>query len=194
MNSEDYLTRLLPHRLDALAIAVLMLEFRLKWEEPKPMQIFVDGQLQFEGTTTLFTNPTLEVGVLHARALLEFIGLKVNAGQLVQLDPYSRQRDDAAIERLASHAGALPLVTTTDAGAIHPIDPEAAKQALARLIVSAHKGLAHSSATYFSNPMDVREILLALRLTQQLVEKHVYAPLGRQRPPLPVEARARSDA
>lgn len=47
MDAEDCLARLLPHRLDALAIAALLLRFRLKWEEPKPMQILVEGRLQF---------------------------------------------------------------------------------------------------------------------------------------------------
>ena len=191
MDSADYLTRLLPHRLDAVAIAVLMLRFRLKWQEPKPMQIFVEGRLQFEGRTTLFTNPAIEVGVLHARALLEFIGLKVNAGKLIQAAASSRQPDDAAIEKLVSSAGPLPLVTPEEAGAIHPANPEAAKQALARVIAAAHKGLAHSSATYFASPIDAQQTLLALQLTQQLVEHHVYAPLGIERPPWPIEARVR---
>jgi hypothetical protein len=73
LDTEDYLARLLPHRLDAVAIAVLMLKFRLKWEEPRPMQIYVGGSLQFEGRTTMFTNPAIEVGVLHARALLALL-------------------------------------------------------------------------------------------------------------------------
>ena len=191
MDSEDYLTRLLPHRLDALAIAVLMLNFRLKWEEPKAMQIFVEGRLQFEGKTTMFTNPTLEVGVLHARALLEFIGLKVSSGKLIQLPPSARQSNDAAIEKILSPAGRLSLVTPEDAAAIHPGDPEKAKRVLAELITAAHKGLAHSSATYFSSPIESEDVLLALQLTQQLVERFVYLPLGRGRPPIPVEGRAR---
>jgi hypothetical protein len=191
MDIDDYLTRLLPHRLDALAIAVLMLKFRLEWEEPKSMQIFVDGRLQFEGRTTMFTNATLEIGVLHARALLEFIGLKAKDGLLLQIDPKTRQLDDAAIEKVFGQTGALPLVSPEEVGAIHPDDSEAAKRAIAQLIVAAHKGLAHTSASYFSNPMNAQDILLALELTQRLVEKHVYFPLGRQRPPIPVEARAR---
>lgn len=191
MDIEDYLTRLLPHRLDALAIAVLMLKFRLRWEEPKSMQIFVEGQLQFEGRTTMFTNPALEIGVLHARALLEFIGLKAKNGLLLQVNPDKRPPDDAAIEKVPGPTGALPLVSPEDVGAIHPDDSEAARRAIAQLIVAAHKGLAHTSATYFSNPMNAQDILLALELTQRPVEKHVYSPLGRQRPPVPVEARVR---
>ena len=191
MNSEDYLGRLLPHRLDALAIAVLMLKFRMQWEEPKPMQIYVDQKLQFEGMTTMFTNPALEVGVLHARALLEFMGLKAASGVLIQVVPNSRQRDDAAIEKLIGPAGPLPLVTPEEAGAIHKNDPEGARQALAQTIVAGHKGLAHSSATYFSRPVHADSILLALQVTQQLIEHYVYFPLGRQRPQVPIEARQR---
>ena len=192
MDSEDYLTRLLPHRLDALAIAVLMLRFRLKWEEPKSMQILVDGELQFEGTTTMFTNPALEVGVLHGRALLEFIGLKASNGKLIQLSPKrDRKEDDAAIERMLGPDGPLSLVTPEDADAILPGDEGTAKRLLADLITAAHKGVAHSSATYFANPMDATELMLALQLTQRLVERFVYLPLGRQRPPIPLDARAR---
>lgn len=191
MNSDDYLSRLLPHRLDALAIAVLMLKFTMQWKEPKPMQIYVDHRLQFEGRTTMFTNPALEVGVLHARALLEFMGLKAVSGILVQAVSNSRRSDDAAIEKLTGPNGPLSLVTPEEAGAIHPSDPEGAKQALAQTIVAGHKGLAHSSATYFSKPVQAERILLALQVTQKLIERYVYLPLGRQRPPVPIEARPR---
>ena len=193
MDHEDYLSRLLPRRLDALAIGVLMLNLRLKWQEPKPIQIFVDGRLQFEGRTSLFLNPILEVGVLHARALLEFIGLKSTAGQLSQLDPKTRNRDDAAIEKLVGPSGTLPLVTPDQVGAMHPNDPHEAEQALVRVIVAAHKGVAHSSSTYFTNPASAKEILLAFQLTQELVEAYVYRPLGRVRPLLPIQERVRDE-
>lgn len=118
MDSADYLERLLPHRLDAVAIAVLLLKYRIKWEEPKPMQIFVEGRLQIEGLTTMFTNPTLEVGVIHARALLEFAGLKVaKDGSLIQLDPDKRNSDDAAIERIKDGTGSLSLISPQDIAA-----------------------------------------------------------------------------
>lgn len=191
MDQVDYLEHQLPHRLDAISIAVLMLKFRLKWEEPKPMEIYVDGVLQFEGLTTMLTNSTIENGVLHARALLEFAGLKVLEGRLVQLDPKRRNSDDAAIELLVGPHGKLPLVSPADAGAVHPTDEEGAKSALANLIVAAHKGLAHASASYFSSPVDASEVLLALQLTERIVESHVYAQLGTVRRRPPIEARER---
>jgi hypothetical protein len=191
MDIEDFLNRLLPHRLNALAIAELMIEFRLKWEEPKPMQVFVEGRLQFEGLTNLFTNPILEAGTLHTRALLEFIGLKTVAGHLAELDLKTRKRDDAGIERMTGPNGPLPLVRLRQVQEEYPADPGQAQRALAAVILAANKGMAHSSTSYFSSPTDVRHTLLAVRLAQTLVEKHVYLPLGRRRPPLPIEAWAR---
>ena len=189
MDTEDFLARLLPHRLNSLAITVLMLEFRLEWEEPKSMQIYVEGRIQFEGMTSLFMNPILEAGALHARAPLEFLGLKSNTGKLVQLD--SRQKDDVGIERFASRSGPLSLVTPKQARDAYPVNTALAEAVLAAIIVAANKGMAHSSASYFSNPLDANQALLACRLIQELVQTYLYTPLGRQRPPIPVEARAR---
>ncbi len=192
MTSEDDLRRLISHRLDSLAILVLMLEFRLKWEEPKPMQIFVEEKLQFEGLTSLFLNPVIEAGILHIRALLEFLGLKARAGVLVAVAPGERRADDAAIELFSDGARALPLVTPEQARAAHPIDPAFAESSLAAAINAANKGMAHFSATYLQKPVEAEELLLAARITQQLVENYVYAPLGSKRPPIPIEARPRT--
>lgn len=194
MDQEDYLTRLLPHRLNALAIAALMLEFVVKWEEPKPMEILVNGTAQFEGTTAMFSNPIVEVGVLHARTLLEFIGLKVWSRELVQMNPSRRDKDDAGIEMIVGPNGSLRMVTPEEVGAAHPCDPESAREALVQVVLAAHKGLAHASKTYFSDPLAPEQMGFALQLTQKLVERHVYVPLGRDRPPVPIEAWARRNA
>jgi hypothetical protein len=190
MDAEDYLQRLLPHRLDALAILALMLEFRLKWEEPKRMQIFVEGRPQFEGTTSMFLNPIFEAGILHIRALLEFLGLKASkAGRLANITPSERRSDDAAIELLRHEGRSLPLVTPEQAYAIHPSDPRLAEACYVSAITAANKGMAHFSVSY--NPVEAQHVLLVSRLTQQLVERHVYQALGRLRPPIPLGARAR---
>jgi hypothetical protein len=191
MDTEDHLQRLIPYRLDALAILVLMLEFRLKWEEPKPMQIIVDGKIQFEGLTSLFTNPIIESGILHVRALLEFLGLKSASGSLVVVGSNQRRSDDAAIELLTDGVRNLPQVSPAQARAAYPADPAHAEACLVAAINAANKGMAHLSTQYARGPLEAEQLLLAAQLTQQLVEQHVYQPLGRKRPPLPVEARKR---
>ncbi|MFG6467076.1 hypothetical protein [Roseateles sp. BYS87W] len=191
MNADDHLTRLIPHRLDALAILALILELRLGWEEPKPMQILVDGRVQFEGLTSLFTNPIIEVGTLHIRALLEFIGLKAKAGALVAVLPGQRKSDDAGIELLELNGKPLQLVTPVQARNAHPESPALAEASLVAAINAANKGMAHLSTHYANNPVEAEQLLLAARLTQQLVERHVYLPLGRERPAIPIEAKPR---
>jgi hypothetical protein len=188
--TEDYLTRQLPHRLNALSIAIVMLQLRLQLEEPKPMQIFIEGRPRFEDLTTLFMNPIFEVGALHARALLEFVGVKADrkTEKLVQVDLKNRNPDDAGIEKMVTPAGTLALVSPKDIGNLGPN----AERAVFNLITSVHKGLAHTSTTYSSNPVDAREMLEGLELVQQIVDSHVYRPMGRRRPPVPIETVLRS--
>ena len=190
MNAEEHLDRLIPHRLDSLAILVLMLELRLKHEEARPMQILVDGRLQFEGLTSLFMNPIFEIGILHVRALLEFLGLKAAYGSLVAV--VSRRPDDAAVEKFSLGPNHLPLVTPAQARAMFPENPALAETCLAATVNAANKGAAHLSTQYANTPLEAEQLLLAARLTQQLVEQYVYRALGRNRPPLPIEARPRS--
>ena len=155
------------------------------------MQIFVAGQLKFEGNTNFFMNPVFEAGMLHARALLEFLGLKASAETLVQAGPGRRRKDDACIEKLMGPTGPLARVSPEDAGAANPDNPDAAKSALAGVIAAAHKARAHCTVSYFTDPVDAEKFLLALQVTQLLVERHVYAPLGRQRPEIPIDERPR---
>jgi len=189
VNTADHLERLLPHRLDAVAILELMLQFRLKWEEPKRMQIFVEDRLQFQGSTSMFLNPILEVGVLHIRALLEYLGLKERAGHSVSVR--ARKPDDSAIELLQHNGTTLVAVSPEQACAIHTSDPAYAEQCYVAAIEAANKGMAHFTVNYPQNPADARQVLLASQLTQRLVEMYVYEPLDVPRPPLPIKARAR---
>jgi hypothetical protein len=188
MGATDYLNRLIPHRLDALAIAELMLMFRLRWSEPKAMQIAVDGRLQFTGLTTVFTNPIVEVGILNVRGLMEFVGLKASAGSLVPIDLRQRRKDDVGIEMFAAASGPLCLVTPSEIGAEHPEDPIGGQRAVAATIEAANKGLAHFTDAYPDHPVDVERVLLAFKLTQRIVERYLYQPLGIQRPEPPVRA------
>ena len=188
MDVEYHLNSLIPHRLDALAILDLLLAYQLHWGEPKPMQVFVDGQLQFEGNTNLLTNPVFEAGVLHARALLQFLGLRAKDGLLTNIRPKDRQPDDVGIEKIPMGNQFLQVVTPEQ---VRKIEPENSDGALVALLEAANKGMAHFTTNYPANPAEANTVALAARLTQRLVEQYVYAQLGRTRSPPPIEARAR---
>jgi hypothetical protein len=191
MNVEYYLQRLLPHRLDALAILDLLVALRLKWREPKAMQVLVEGKTQFSGTTNLLTNPVLESGILHERALLEFVGLRVRSGSLENIPPKDRRKDDAGIEKIPYAGSYLKVVTPAEAAASHPADPSFGVTCLVAAWEAAGKGVAHATTIYPANPTQVEQVGIAAQMIQAVVEKHVYRALGRTRPPPPIESVAR---
>jgi hypothetical protein len=75
---DDILTRVIPHRLEAIATLNLVLRLLGGWDSPKPMKIFFADRLKITGSSSAFTNPVIEAGIIHCRALLEFLGLRVS--------------------------------------------------------------------------------------------------------------------
>ena len=74
MNDNRLLHELLPYRMRAVAILNRALSLREAWGAA-PMNIYVNNKLVIEGNSNGFTNPAIEAGLMHCRALLEFLGL-----------------------------------------------------------------------------------------------------------------------
>jgi hypothetical protein len=49
------------------------------------MEIYADGKLIADGNLNGFINPAIEAGLVHCRALLEFLGLKAAGGRIVNV-------------------------------------------------------------------------------------------------------------
>jgi hypothetical protein len=101
----EFVERILPYRLEAVEIFGLALRYSLAWTAPVPMQIFFDGKLSIDGLSTAFTNAAIEAGIIHCRALLEFIGLRVdpNAHERLIRRPPGRG-DDLVIENFSARS------------------------------------------------------------------------------------------
>lgn len=82
MTLDDILNRWIPYRLEALET----LQFAWNWigesDEPRSVEVFDEGKLKLRGNVAAIANPMIEVGVIHARALLEFLGLCAVSGRL----------------------------------------------------------------------------------------------------------------
>ncbi len=156
------------------------------------MQIYVDGKLVIDGMTSTLTNPVLEVGMLHARAMLEFLGLRARHGALVSITPSERRPDDAGIEKIPNGNVYLSIVTPTQAKSADPLDPAGAEASLVGVLDAAGKGMAHLTIEYPSRPLHVQHLGKSAKLIQVLTERHVYDALNRKRPLLPIEARSRA--
>jgi len=135
----DECLKLLRHRLQAVDAFNLVLRLKSTWDQPKPLEIFLEGKPIIQGNSNAFFNPVLEVGVIHCRALLEFLGLYEQNGTL---GPNGKRRkpDDVGIENF-------------DLAQLDPITYAAAEEALVAVFHTANKGVAHFTRSL--EPKDV---------------------------------------
>ena len=190
---QDFIDRILPYRLLAVEALALALRYRAEYSSPVPMQISFDGKLSIEGLSTAFTNPTLETGIIHFRALLEFLWLAIDPKDHRRLtNRTSRKRDDLSIEHFSNGASALPPVSPAQAVALYQGPSEEAERALARVIHIVNKGLAHSTVGLIEDADDFRLVEIATRGIRALITKHFYAPLGLEPPVERITARPRA--
>lgn len=90
----------------------------------------------------------IEAGFVHARALLEFLGLSTADGNLAQVK--RRRRDDIGIETFSNAQGPLCLVHPDEAVAAYLGPKKDAEAALVSIFELANKGLAHVSGGSYS--------------------------------------------
>lgn len=177
MNHQDVLHRFIPNSLSAIETLNLSLRLQVAWGTAQPMKLFINDKLTIEGNSNAFTNPAIESGVIHCRAMLEFLGLAMNkAGALVERANH-RRSDDIGVENFSNKNGPLPRVTPAQATARYDGDAEEAEQALLSVFRIANKGLAHLTSSFLSTPEETH-LLEVARGVPALVVSHLYTPLG----------------
>lgn len=175
---------LIPYRMKAISILNLALGLR---DEPREMKIYLDGKLVVEGLSTAFTNPAIESGILHGRALLEFLGLRLKNNTIDKLTTVERrQSGDIGIEGFG-----LPKVTVDMALSKYSGPSDEAERALATIIALANKNLAHNTALLPENDDQNRLIEIACREIPSLVISYFYTPLGCKSPSYELVTRPR---
>ena len=192
---DNILTVLIPQRLDAIDTLNPVLRLRRSWTAAKPMRVYFDDELQITGSSSAFTNPVIESGLIHCRTLLEFLGLRVSRTDPTKLTARGpkTQPDDWVIEDFANSAGPLPLVTPQQAVSKYTGDPTAAESALAAVLHTVNKGLAHITAGLLASATDIDALEIASRGVPALVTSYLYTPLGLVRSKPNIASRARCD-
>jgi hypothetical protein len=189
MNQTQLLHELLPYRMYAVATLNRALQLRAKWSDAPSMTIYVDGKLEIEGNFDAFANPAIEAGLVHCRALLEFLGLCNRKGVLSNIE--RRRRGDVGIEHFRTADNHLKMV-----------DPEAvlkryeggrteAEKALLSVFHVANKGLAHITQDLRDHPEQGAFLEIASRGIPSLVVSYLYTPLGIPAPDYKITSRPR---
>ena len=188
MNHDEVLRRWIPYRLkavDALNYAILL---RSSWAAAPPMVMYVDGKQVVEGNLNAFTNPAIEAGLVHCRALLEFLGLCERDGKLS--NRRGRKRDDIGIERFRTADGPLKMIDAVTVLDRYGGGREEAEAALSTIFRATNKGLAHITADLIDDPDRGRLTEIASRFIPWLVINDLYAPLGLEAPSYKITSRA----
>jgi hypothetical protein len=180
-SQDDIINRIITYRLQAVDAANSAARLRSSWDAPKAMKIYFDEKLRITGNSNAYTNPVLESGLIHCRALLDFLGLKAdpkNSKKLICRDPKKNKEDDAVIERFSNSNGPLPLVTPQEAITRYQGSQSEAEAALAGVLHTANKGVAHITSGLDLSASDISHLEIASRGVRALVVSHFYTPLG----------------
>jgi hypothetical protein len=177
MDSDRLLHELLPYRMQAVDTLNLAVRLRMEWDTPPPMCIHVNDKLVVEGNLNAFTNPAIEAGLVHCRALLEFLGLSMTKDARLE-NRKGRRPDDIGIEHFSNAGGPLLIVTPDDALKRYKGGREQAEKALLSVFQITNKGLAHITEDLVDNPEHGILIEIASRGVPSLVISHLYTPLG----------------
>lgn len=166
---------LVEYRMRSVFIGKLALCKAMKWDEVPSMEIRFSDTVVFEGHATGFTNSAIEAAIIHSRALLEFLGLKIKPESQTALRQLTqRNPDDHRVEWYVA-AGRL---TIEEACKYYPGDPVEAEAALAYVIHLANKGLAHTSSTFTVNDDGTHLLLIAFGGIPELVCNRFYVARG----------------
>jgi hypothetical protein len=191
MDREHLLNELLPYRMQAVETLNLALNLSTRWGAA-PMTLHVGDKLVVEGTLHGFTNPCIEAGMMHCRALLEFLGLCERNGELGNLK--KRRLTDIGIEDFTTSSGApLKNVTPVDATGRYPGPRGEAENALLAIFQVTNKGLAHVTEDLNDSPEHARLIEIASRGIPVLMVGCLYKPMGLPAPNYKLTHRLRAE-
>jgi hypothetical protein len=192
MNLDRLLNEIIPYRMQAVDTLILATRLATRWPHPPPLEIYVDGRLQVEGNLYAFTNPAIEVGLVHCRALLEFLGLAANkSGRIVNID--RRRSSDIGIEHFSNANGHLSMVNPETALSRYDGGKEEAEMALVAVFQITNKGIAHVTEDIKDNPDHGRLIEIASLGVPSLVVSYLYTPLDLPAPDYKLTQRNRED-
>lgn len=187
MTLDDVLERWIPYRLQAIET------LRFAWEltsneaeQPRRLEVLVDGRVKLSGNVAAIANPMIEAGLIHARALLEFMGLCDLKGRLSQIR--NRRKDDIAIELYSTAQAPLSMVSPDEVLRSYGGPPQEAEAALLAIFELANKGLAHLTFGPTDGKYTDQHIDIACRGLPVLLFNHLYAKLGRELPQAPSAA------
>lgn len=156
------------------------LRARAQWINAPCIEVLIDGKRILDGNLNAITNSMLEVGLVHCRALLEFLGLGAKQQSLIEIS--GRRSGDIGIEHFRNIDGPLPKVLPEIALRRYLGETHEAEQALAQVFWLTNKGIAHNTSQFCDDPTNSDLIQVASAGVRAPMISYFYTPLGRWPP------------
>jgi len=172
---DEYINLVLPYRMQAVDVFNVAVRYLMAWKGSKDMEIYFNKKLSITGNSMAFTNPVVESGIIHSRALLEFLGIKSSPKSPSKLTQRNNKRnDDCVIEDFKG----LRKITIDEALSPYGGPKDEAETALAFVINCANKGLAHTTYQPIVDEENLKYFDIASRGIPTLIINYFYTPLG----------------
>ena len=188
----EHIEYIIPYRMRAVASLRMALICKIEWKNrPKPMKIYFDGQLAIEGSSNLFINAALEAGLIHARALLDFMGLRIHPKNPSRLKQRKKVQhpDDIVIENYAVNGTPLSRVSVREVVGKYASFYNQVENTLATLISTTNKRLVHSTSIGLDDPDQLKILKEGSEIVPAIVTDFFYARLGLQAPNYRIRSR-----
>lgn len=179
MTRDEVLNQWIPYRLQAIQTLQLAWNLANECEQQRKVEVVVDGRVRLVGNVALIANPMIEIGLVHARVLLEFLGLAAKNGKLTKV---SRKPDDIAVENYTTRETPIAMVTREEALRAYPGSQDEAEAALVAIFEWTNKGIAHLTTGALSGSYTHRHLDIACRGIPVLLHNNLYVKLGRKIP------------
>lgn len=177
---DELLKKWIPYRLEAIETLCWAWSISESMSSSQ-IQVLVDGRCRLNGNIASITNPMIEAGFIHARALLEFLGLTATRdGKLSVIT--QRRLGDIAVEHFSTPSVVLRKASLESVAAAYAGAREEAEESLVAIFQTSNRWLAHVTDGVLSKEWTDRHIDIALRGVPMLIRNHLYAPLGLDMP------------
>lgn len=182
---EEHVSKLIPYRMRSVGTLTMALNYKIKFaKRAVPMKVYFDNELSIEGNSNLFINAALEAGLIHSRALLDFMGLRINPNTPTRLKrrKKSQHPDDVVIENFVYKGSPLPRVSVRDVVEKYSALTAEVENHLALLISTTNKRLVHSTTIGIEDPVQLQKLAIASEIVPLIVIEYFYKRLGLRAP------------
>jgi hypothetical protein len=136
------------------------------------MDLSINKELRFSGYAIYFIEPILEIGLVHARALLEFLGIHARNGKLVNIS--RRRPSDIAIEHYSAGGSNLSMVSPEEICSHINMPDSVVEWALVGVIEQTNKWLAHVTTGEMLNMAMHGQLAYALEKLPSVIDFYFY--------------------